>query len=452
MNVIDNFLQRYAKEYDFYNELAHQVAMICETIIQRSGIRAIVTYRAKKPESLKEKLLKRNAVKKYQTIDQIYKDIVDLSGVRIAIYFPGDREEIGRLIESEFITEKVKRFPNTEQNQQADNPFKRRFSGYDAIHYRVRIKEGKLEEANKRFSQAQVEIQIASALMHAWAEVEHDLAYKPKIGRLSEEEYEILDELNGLVLSGEIALERLQKAFKRRIANIEQQFNNHYELAALIREKISPALLSEYFMGRVDVLLKFLQKIGMDNPQKICRYLNKLNNIKKAKPYKTIVDYFSDMLLFDHPEYYRQYIEAKFENSLNNPYMSIQKQYDLNKENKYLGYFIDRWVALVKTVGIMKEYYEKQSGEVKDNGLRTSLTQLIKELMTGDETKAEEIMYLEDIRNNLIYGNELPGSDVLKSSADNIIRFIREISEKVPEEQRKLIEAELQKLYITVND
>ncbi len=48
--------------------------------------------------------------------------------------------------------------------------------------------------------------------MHSWAEVEHDLVYKPINGKLSDEEYAILDEINGLVLSGEIALERLQKA------------------------------------------------------------------------------------------------------------------------------------------------------------------------------------------------------------------------------------------------
>ena len=48
--------------------------------------------------------------------------------------------------------------------------------------------------------------------MHAWSEVEHDLIYKPMQGTLSEEELAILDELNGLVLTGEIALERLQAA------------------------------------------------------------------------------------------------------------------------------------------------------------------------------------------------------------------------------------------------
>ena len=53
--------------------------------------------------------------------------------------------------------------------------------------------------------------------MHAWSEVEHDLAYKPFSGELSEDEHAILDEINGLVLAGEIALERLQKAVKRRV-------------------------------------------------------------------------------------------------------------------------------------------------------------------------------------------------------------------------------------------
>ena len=48
--------------------------------------------------------------------------------------------------------------------------------------------------------------------MHAWSEVEHDLVYKPLNGTLSEEELAILDELNGLVLAGEIALERLHIA------------------------------------------------------------------------------------------------------------------------------------------------------------------------------------------------------------------------------------------------
>jgi ppGpp synthetase/RelA/SpoT-type nucleotidyltranferase len=430
MRLINNFLQRYAKEYDFYNELANQVAVICETIIQRSGIRAIVTYRAKKPDSLMEKLIKRNAVKKYQTMEQIYRDIVDLSGVRIAIYFPGEREEIGRLIESEFNTEKIKKFPVPEQKRYKEDTFKRQFKGYDAVHYRVKIKEEKLEKINKRFANAQVEIQIASSLMHAWAEVEHDLAYKPQIGRLSEKEITILDELNGLVLSGEIAFERLQRAFKQRIATMEQQFNNHYELAALIREKISSDLLEDFFMGRVDILLKFLQKVNMDNPKKICPFITYLDNIRKVKGYTTIVDFFADLILNQNPDYYSLFVEAKYESNFNNPYISVQKQMMLNKENRHLSNFIDSWIILEKT--IKKLAYDKDMQKQNKSGVshRESLVTIVKNALTSDELMIEDMKHLEETRNKIVYSTEMPDALQLKNSAESISVILKKLTEQ----------------------
>ena len=96
-----------------------------------------------------------------------------------------------------------------------------------------------MSEAQRRYAEASIEIQVASVLVHAWAEVEHDLVYKPLSGTLSEDEYAILDELNGLVLAGEISLERLQRAAKQRLSNVGERFNNHYELADYIYGKIT---------------------------------------------------------------------------------------------------------------------------------------------------------------------------------------------------------------------
>lgn len=62
-----------------------------------------------------------------------------------------------------------------------------------------------LNDHRKNTDRRASEIQVASLIMHAWSEVEHDLIYKPMQGTLSEEELSILDELNGLVLAGEIA-------------------------------------------------------------------------------------------------------------------------------------------------------------------------------------------------------------------------------------------------------
>ncbi len=436
MNLIDNFLQRYAKEYDFYDELARQVAMTCETIIQRSGIRAVVTHRAKKPESLKEKLSKRNAIKKYQNVEQIYKDIVDLSGVRIAIFFPGDRDEIGRLIESEFLTEKMKRFPNMEQKHQADNPFKRRFSGYDAVHYRVRIKEERLEDSMRRYASAQVEIQIASALMHAWAEVEHDLVYKPHIGRLSEEEFKILDELNGLVLSGEIALERLQKAFKKRIAAMDAPFSNQYELAALIRERVCEDMTCRLFMGRMDILLRFLQKAQMDNPQKIDKYLLGVSGLKKLKEQRTVADHVIDCILKEYPDAYPQYIEAKLETNRNNPYTAVPQQLYGNKEHTALMRFTERWIVLTKVINML-------SRGVGDN---PSKWDLLKQHLNGTTCLDSEMKYLRSIRNQVLFGQDLPLSDVLNNGTETIDRLLRGLRLQTDKEISGFIEAEREKL------
>ncbi|MGG3797715.1 RelA/SpoT domain-containing protein [Metabacillus fastidiosus] len=110
MTIINEFLERYEKEYDFYQEAARVCSFKCEKNLENSGIRAIVSHRAKRPDRLREKLEKRNEQKNYSTVEEIYADIVDLAGVRIALYFPGDQDEIQRLIDNLFMIQKTKNF------------------------------------------------------------------------------------------------------------------------------------------------------------------------------------------------------------------------------------------------------------------------------------------------------------------------------------------------------
>src|SRR5690606_20157049 len=152
----------------------------------------------------------------------VYDDIVDLSGVRVSLYFPSERELLDEIINEIFEVNLKKDFPN-----EAHKPkYEKRFSGYWASHYRVKLKD---ELLTKRYKDDTTEIQVASVLMHAWSEVEHDLVYKPFSGDLSKEELAILDEINGLVLSGEIALERLQSAMALRTSQ-SSKIEDKYEL------------------------------------------------------------------------------------------------------------------------------------------------------------------------------------------------------------------------------
>jgi ppGpp synthetase/RelA/SpoT-type nucleotidyltranferase len=237
MSVVENFMERYRKEYDFYLEAARLCRQKCDTELEQNGIRAIVTYRAKNPDRLKNKVASRNEQKPYTRVAQIYNDIIDLAGVRIALYFPGDAEEVERIIYALFDVKKKKEFPR----DGGPRAYSTRFSGYAARHYRVQLRQADLDQAAVRYADAPIEIQVASVLIHAWSEVEHDLVYKPLSGRLSEDEYAILDELNGLVLTGEIALERLQRAQELRLRFNQGNFSNHYELAHYIYERVSKA-------------------------------------------------------------------------------------------------------------------------------------------------------------------------------------------------------------------
>ena len=252
-----------------------------ESRLQATGIRSIVTYRAKRPDRLDEKLVKRATVRAhgYQTIEEIYLDIVDLAGVRVALYFPADREKVSNIIQSNFaVLKEPKVFPDPSDSPPeftsiTEEKYQKRFTGYWATHFLVRLQEASLGDPQKRYAEARVEIQVASVLMHAWSEVEHDLIYKPLQGPLSLEEYAILDELNGMVQSGEIALEQLQRAAEIRVARHDNKFSNHYDLAGYLFEKTKNrrAGAEEPVMGRVDVLFDLLQELGIDSPDGILR-------------------------------------------------------------------------------------------------------------------------------------------------------------------------------------
>ncbi|SCP97064.1 tetratricopeptide repeat protein [Anaerobium acetethylicum] len=312
MSIIEKFLDYYTKKADFYRESAKICAQICETNMEQMGIRGIVTSRAKKVERLRDKLEKRSKKKNYCSLEDITEDIIDLAGVRIALYFPGDLKKVQNLIESTFQIIECKVFPEfSKYKEDQGKEYKKRFSGYWATHYRVYLKESDLSGDLMKYSNTIIEIQIASALMHAWAEVEHDLVYKPFSGELSYEEYQILDELNGLILAGEIALERLQKAVKNRVSQAGQEFNNHYELAMFLYNRLGSASdnpNSEAILGRVDLLYNCLKYTRYNKPENLMEILSDIDpDIQNS----TIVDQLIEKMGKLNPALYESFFHMK---------------------------------------------------------------------------------------------------------------------------------------------
>jgi hypothetical protein len=186
--------------------------------------------------------------------------------------------------------------------------------------------------------------------MHAWAEVEHDLVYKPLQGALSEDEYAILDELNGLVIAGEIALERLQRAGEARIAAGGRTFSNHYELAAHLLNAAAPILkapASDTALGRVDLLFELLHRLGLATPDQLRPYVTALHGDTERRPF---ADQIIDQLLAEDDSRYKLYEEVRAGKPTPGDYGTITRDVLEPDIHEAIGFFIAQWVGFERAV------------------------------------------------------------------------------------------------------
>jgi ppGpp synthetase/RelA/SpoT-type nucleotidyltranferase len=345
MGVIGQFVAAYAREMDFYEAAARLARQHIESALRSNGIKAISTSRAKRPDSLETKLRKRAAGgRHYGETPTIRDDLADLAGVRVALYFPRERERVNHLIASMFVAvTPPKQMPDGSSKPFATadgEEYAKRFSGYIATHHRVQLREDHVSDDDRRLLSARIEIQVASVLMHAWSEVEHDLIYKPFSGKLSGEEHSILDEINGMVIAGEIALERLQAARDRRLQTQLGAFESQYELASYLFDHVRRGFdrrAGDEAMGRADWLFKLLQKADLNSRERIAPFLEAL---KPDFERRTIAEQVIDKIVAGDKHRY-------------SIFQRIRESGAASKTEAHLalGRFTSHWAALEATFG-----------------------------------------------------------------------------------------------------
>jgi ppGpp synthetase/RelA/SpoT-type nucleotidyltranferase len=299
-----------------YQNLAQRAKELCEEKLRGSSIQAMLTYRAKSPESLQKKLENRNAKRikhrghGYENEDEIHEDVIDLAGMRIALYFPNQREVVAGVIEQTFDEVKWKPHPDPTDNDEQHRIKPRKdeeardgrnverycpkFAGYEARHARVRFKDEDARKIKDLKPHNVVEIQVVSVLVHAWAEVEHDITYKSIFDGATRDEIVILDCLNGLIRSSELLLEQLHQLYKARITSAGCRFRHKYELGKFLFERIGESSMSTNVdEARLEILQKFLETVGKNTPQALGFALKELGfeadaghcpNAKSADP------------------------------------------------------------------------------------------------------------------------------------------------------------------------
>ncbi|KAL1631898.1 hypothetical protein SLS56_004103, partial [Neofusicoccum ribis] len=287
--IIKEFMQGYNaqgnsnKNYEYYKILAEHVKNQCDEFV-RARFDANITSRAKTAASLERKLIERHSRKAYESEDDIRNDIVDFSGVRIALFFPHHKARVNSFLEKTYDfdpenpKDKIEHPEKASRTQPAKNAersqstlgdprgsqYSRRFKGYQATHYRVRFKKG---EVPMNFREDdKVEIQVMTVLQSAWSEVEHNILYKRLKGSPSFPERQMLDGLSGLVSIGELYLDQLNGIFEDQIASDQDQqaqFANQYELGAFLSLKMHDQRSDEFDISCVELLRKFLRLDGV---------------------------------------------------------------------------------------------------------------------------------------------------------------------------------------------
>ena len=423
-DCITEFLDQFEKVRPEYEKHSQKARAKVDALIQQKGIMGIVTARVKDPERLQEKIIKRDREgKNYQTADQIAEDITDLIGIRVALYFPGDAQKIAGILSPmfEIIDSKVFPAPIDEYDAYRDQGFvaykrrvypgydERRFDGYCAIHHHICFanEDGEFDDFNPV-----MEIQIASLLMHAWSEVEHDLAYKNKMGRVSREEYEVLDEINGLVLAGEIALRRLDQLSRRRIEQENSPIASHYILQSYLDKWQDDHGQGGRDLGNVETLFKLYQMKDMLSRAQVDAELAKMTRRGEGGE-EPLADRLIDQ--FDNKTMVKKVVAD-----------AMMKLNGLDPETHHqtqLGKFMSHWNKLEKAI----QSALRTQGYKAYNSAVTWRLVVEEYALTGPIRDAYHRLRLE--RNKIVHGyvpTTAAGFDRLNADMDKLLEMLKE--------------------------
>jgi putative GTP pyrophosphokinase len=162
----NELITEYNRVSEKYFRLSLNLNQALVEFLSNAGINVLdVQRRVKAFDSFYEKVQRKSYARAFDEME-------DICGLRIICYYPSDLDKISELIKSEFEV--------LESTDKADLLEPDRF-GYRSLHFIVTIKKEWLKAPNYRgLDGLKAEIQVRTILMHAWADVEHKLAYKRK--------------------------------------------------------------------------------------------------------------------------------------------------------------------------------------------------------------------------------------------------------------------------------
>jgi ppGpp synthetase/RelA/SpoT-type nucleotidyltranferase len=164
---VDDWVQEFAARREEYVRFEHKLRQLIEDLLDQKNIdRVALESRTKRVDSLTEKLVRKGYRNPHE-------EVTDLIGVRIVVYYLEDIKLVKHLIESNF------KVNSSSSPSHGDDPLA---FGYASHHFVVSIGEARSQLSEWRaMGHVNAEIQVRTALQHAWAAVSHKLEYKSAV-------------------------------------------------------------------------------------------------------------------------------------------------------------------------------------------------------------------------------------------------------------------------------
>lgn len=157
-------IREYLEQAPTYVDFCGAVRNVLVSLLEEQGLKYQISWRVKSLDSVREKIA-RNAAGG-RTFSRL-EDVEDLAGIRIVFYLEIDKRRFLAAMSNALTRSRLR----TEEH--------RKDTGYRATHVLVQLGRKRLAlNEYRRFAGLKCEVQLTSALYHAWSEVEHDILYK----------------------------------------------------------------------------------------------------------------------------------------------------------------------------------------------------------------------------------------------------------------------------------
>lgn len=234
---MNNILSEFDQKKSEYTSFAESLDSLLKKLLILEGVSIhSINFRLKDRLSLEKKISIKGP---YDSLDAI----TDVVGLRIITHFSDEVDVVAKLIEREFSIDKE----NSGDKKKLLDPD--RF-GYLSFHYIISNSEARASLPEyKGYNNLKAEVQIRSILQHAWAEIEHDIGYKPSLGGIPDVIKRPLFRLAGML---ELADEEFVSIRKKQ-ENYQKEVNEEISNKPLINLKIDKITLREYLKTSLSV-------------------------------------------------------------------------------------------------------------------------------------------------------------------------------------------------------